>query len=97
MIPAVIIGAGGGPQLTALFEVRHREAPAGMRGQVFTTAASLKLAGFSAGAALGGALAGWSVTGCLLVAASIEVAAAAVYLVNGQRRWLREPQAVLIK
>jgi MFS family permease len=97
MIPAVIIGTGGGPQLTALFEVRHREAPAGMRGQVFTTAASLKLAGFSAGAALGGALAGWSVTGCLLVAAAIEVAAAAVYLVNGQRRWLREPQAVLIK
>jgi MFS family permease len=81
MIPAVLIGAGGGPQLTALFEVRHREAPAGMRGQIFTTAASLKIAGFAAGAALGGVLAGWSVTGCLLIAAAIEGAAAAVYLI----------------
>ena len=85
MIPAVLIGAGGGPQLTALFEVRHREAPAGMRGQIFTTAASLKIAGFAVGAALGGLLAGWSVTGCLLIAAGIEVAAAAVYLVHGRR------------
>jgi hypothetical protein len=85
MIPAVLIGAGGGPQLTALFEVRHREAPAGMRGQIFTTAASLKIAGFAVGAALGGLLAGWSVTGCLLIAAGVEVAAAAVYLVHGRR------------
>jgi hypothetical protein len=85
MIPAVLIGAGGGPQLTALFEVRHREAPAGMRGQIFTTAASLKIGGFAVGAALGGLLAGWSVTGCLLIAAAIEVAAAAVYLVHGRR------------
>jgi MFS family permease len=85
MIPAVLIGAGGGPQLTALFEVRHREAPAGMRGQIFTTAASLKIGGFAVGAALGGLLADWSVTGCLLIAAAIEVAAAAVYLVHGRR------------
>src|ERR1700677_744180 len=85
MIPAVLIGAGGGPQLTALFEVRHREAPAGMRGQIFTTAASLKIAGFAVGAALGGLLAGWSVTGCLLIAAGIEGAAGAVYLVHGRR------------
>jgi hypothetical protein len=85
MIPAALIGAGGGPQLTALFEVRHREAPAGMRGQIFTTAASLKIGGFAVGAALGGLLAGWSVTGCLLVAAGTEVAAAAVYLVHGRR------------
>jgi MFS family permease len=97
MIPAMVVGAGGGPQLTALFEVRHREAPEGMRGQIFTTAASLKIAGYAAGTALGGWLAGWSVTGCLLIAAGIEVAAAAVYLVNGQRRARREPQAVLIK
>jgi MFS family permease len=96
MLPAMIVGAGSGPQLTALFEVRHREAPDGMRGQVFTTAASLKIAGYSAGTALGGMLAGWSVTGCLLIAAAIEVAAAAVYLVNGQRKAAGEPQAVLI-
>ena len=56
-------GAGEGPQLTALFAVRHRETPANLRGQVYTTAASLKIAGLAAGAALAGPLAGWSVTG----------------------------------
>ena len=44
-------GAGEGPQLTALFAVRHRETPANLRGQVYTTAASLKIAGLAAGAA----------------------------------------------
>ncbi|HEX3304934.1 MAG TPA: MFS transporter [Streptosporangiaceae bacterium] len=46
-----LAGAGEGPQLTALFAVRHRETPANLRGQVYTTAASLKIAGLAAGAA----------------------------------------------
>jgi MFS family permease len=79
-------GAGEGPQLTALLAVRHRETPANLRGQVFTTAASLKIAGLAAGAALGGQLAGWSVTGCLLIAAGIELGAAAAYLMTGFTR-----------
>ena len=73
-------GAGEGPQLTALFAVRHREAPEHMRGQIYTTAASLKIAGMAAGAALAGPLAGRSVTACLLVAAAAELCAAAAYL-----------------
>jgi MFS family permease len=76
-------GAGEGPQLTALFAVRHRETPAHMRGQVYTTAASLKIAGMAAGAALAGPLAGWSVTACLLIAAGTELGAAAAYLTAG--------------
>jgi MFS family permease len=76
-------GAGEGPQLTALLAVRHRETPANLRGQVYTTAASLKIAGLAAGAALAGPLAGWSVTGCLLIAAGIELCAAAAYLTAG--------------
>ena len=78
-------GAGEGPQLTALFAVRHREAPEHMRGQVFTTAASLKIGGMAAGAALAGPLAGRSVTSCLLIAAGIELCAAAAYLLTGRR------------
>jgi hypothetical protein len=73
-------GAGEGPQLTALLAVRHRETPAHLRGQVYTTAASLKIGGLAAGAALAGPLAGWSVTGCLLIAAGTELGAAAAYL-----------------
>jgi hypothetical protein len=73
-------GAGEGPQLTALLAVRHRETPAHLRGQVYTTAASLKIGGLAAGAALAGPLAGWSLTGCLLIAAGTELCAAATYL-----------------
>jgi MFS family permease len=76
-------GVGEGPQLTALFVVRHREAPEHMRGQIFTTAASLKIGGLAAGAALAGPLAGRSVTACLLVAAGFELCAAAAYVLIG--------------
>lgn len=80
MLAVAVDGAGEGPQLTAVFEVRHREAPEHLRGRIFTTAASLKVGGIAAGAALAGPLAGWSLTGCLLVAAGIEACAAAAYL-----------------
>jgi MFS family permease len=86
-----LAGAGEGPQLTALFAIRHRETPARMRGQVYTTAASLKIAGLAAGAALGGPLAGYSVTTCLLVAAGIELCAAASGLLAGASRGRRVP------
>jgi MFS family permease len=83
MLAVAAAGIGEGPQLTALFAVRHRETPDHMRGQVYTTAASVKIAGLAAGAALAGPLAGRSVTACLLVAAGIELCAAAAYLVTG--------------
>jgi MFS family permease len=86
LVAVAVGGAGDGPQLTALFAVRHRDSPADMRGQVFSTAASLKIAGLSAGAALAGPLVGWSLTGCLLVAAGTELCAAAIYLVTGPPR-----------
>jgi MFS family permease len=86
-LAAVAIGgAGEGPQLTALFAVRHRESPEHMRGQIYTTAASLKIAGIAAGAALAGPLASRSVTGCLFVAAGAELCAAAAYLLTSTRQ-----------
>ena len=78
-------GAGEGPQLTALFAVRHRESPEHMRGQIFTTAASLKIGGLAVGTALAGPLAGRSVTACLLIAAGFELCAAAAYVLTGSR------------
>ena len=83
MAAVALGGAGEGPQLTALFAVRHRESPEHMRGQIFTTAASLKIGGLAAGAALAGPLAGRSVTACLLVAAGFELCAAAAYVLIG--------------
>jgi MFS family permease len=83
MLAVAAGGVGEGPQLTALFAVRHRETPDHVRGQVYTTAASVKIAGLAAGAALAGPLAGRSAAACLLVGAGIELCAAAAYLVTG--------------
>ena len=63
--------------------MRYREAPGPIRGQVFTTAASLKIGGLAAGTALAGPLAGRSVTACLLIAAGLELCAAAACVVAG--------------
>jgi len=86
MLAVAVSGAGEGPQITALFAVRHREAPEHMRAQIFTTAASLKIGGLAAGAALAGPLAGRSVVTCLLIAAGTQACAAATYLLTGPGR-----------
>nr|WP_230465980.1 MFS transporter [Nonomuraea sp. ATCC 55076] len=75
---AAVAGAGEGPQLTALFAVRHREAPARLRGQVFTTGASMKVTSFAIGSALAGPLAAYSVGLTLLAGAALQVLAVAV-------------------
>ncbi|CAM5557102.1 hypothetical protein GCM10010329_25190 [Streptomyces spiroverticillatus] len=75
---AVLTGLATGPQLTALFAIRHREAPERLRGQVFTTGASLKITGFALGAALAGPLAVRSVPAALLAAAGFQTLAVLV-------------------
>lgn len=77
----VLAGAGAGPQLTALFAVRHREAPERLRGQIFTTGASLKITGYAVGAGIGGPIATWSLSGSLVVAAGFEILAAVTFVV----------------
>ncbi|HSV64550.1 MAG TPA: MFS transporter [Mycobacteriales bacterium] len=51
---AVVAGLAGGPLLSALFATRQRYTPPGLLGQISTTGASLKLAAFSLGSAMGG-------------------------------------------
>ncbi|NEW69434.1 MFS transporter [Streptomyces rhizosphaericus] len=81
LIAAVLLtGTAEGPQLTALFAIRHREAPERLRGQVFTTGASLKITGFALGAALAGPLATWSLPGALVVAGGCEALAVLVFV-----------------
>ncbi|WP_405801326.1 MFS transporter [Streptomyces sp. NBC_01506] len=72
----LLVGLGEGPQLTALFAIRHRESPERLRGQIFTTGASLKISGFALGAGLAGPLATRSPTGALLTAAGVQGLAA---------------------
>ncbi|MBP8536182.1 MFS transporter [Streptomyces sp. MK37H] len=81
LIAAVLLtGAAEGPQLTALFAIRHREAPERLRGQVFTTGASLKITGFALGAALAGPLATWSLPVALVAAGGCEALAVLVFV-----------------
>ncbi|TDD47224.1 MFS transporter [Nonomuraea terrae] len=80
VVAAAVVGAGEGPQLTALFAVRHREAPARLRGQVFTTGASLKITSFALGAALAGPLAAYSTGAALAAGAALQAAAVAALL-----------------
>jgi predicted MFS family arabinose efflux permease len=90
---AVLAGAAEGPQLTALFAIRHRDAPAALRGQVFTTGASLKTAGYALGTALAGPLAARSLPGALLTGAGFEGVAALVWVLVGRRRGRLRPGA----
>ncbi|MGP4098534.1 MFS transporter [Nonomuraea sp. KM90] len=80
VVAAAVAGLGEGPQLTALFAVRHREAPARLRSQVFTTGASLKITSYAIGAALAGPLAAYSVGAALLAGAALQALALAVLL-----------------
>jgi predicted MFS family arabinose efflux permease len=86
---AFVAGEAEGPQLAAVFQVRHREAPEALRSQLFTTAASVKMSAFAAGSAATGALAVHSVTACLLAAAgaqALAIAAVAALTARGRRR-----------
>jgi hypothetical protein len=86
---AFVAGVAEGPQLAAVFHVRHREAPEALRSQLFTTAASVKMSAFALGSAAAGALAVHSVTACLFAAAgaqALAVAAVAALTARGRRR-----------
>ncbi|WP_436889015.1 MFS transporter [Nocardiopsis dassonvillei] len=76
LVSLAAVGAAEGPQLSALFAIRHREAPERLRARVFTTGASLKISAFAAGAALAGPLAQASLPVCLGAAAALHLAAA---------------------
>jgi MFS family permease len=81
-----IVGVADGPQLAAVFAVRHREAPARLRGQVFTTAASLKISAGAVGAALAGQLAAHSPAVLLAAAAATQAAALAAFALTSMTR-----------
>ncbi|MFD4370973.1 MFS transporter [Streptomyces sp. NPDC058486] len=79
-------GAAEGPQLTALFTVRHNETPRQLRNHVFTTGASLKITSFALGAAAAGQVATRSLPSALLLAAAACAASALPYAGARTRR-----------
>jgi MFS family permease len=79
VVAALLTGVGAGPQLTALFAIRHREAPERLRGQVFTSGASLKITGFAVGAAVAGPIAGHCLPAALAVASGTGAVAVGAF------------------
>jgi MFS family permease len=59
LVAAFVAGLFDGPLLAATLNLRQRCAPAWLRTQVFTTAASLKIGAFAVGSALAGPMAAW--------------------------------------
>ncbi|HSX02258.1 MAG TPA: MFS transporter [Candidatus Saccharimonadia bacterium] len=84
LIAMLIAGLADGPQLAAIFAVRHREAPERSRSQVFTTGASLKITMAALGAVLAGQLAGISLLVMVLIAAFVQIMAAISFVLSSR-------------
>ncbi|HSX28461.1 MAG TPA: MFS transporter [Candidatus Saccharimonadales bacterium] len=80
----LVAGLADGPQLAAIFAVRHREAPSYSRSQVFTTGASLKITAAAAGALLAGYLVAESLQVTILVICLVQLMAATSFMVLGR-------------
>lgn len=91
-VALVLIALSGfmdGPNLSATFAARQRWTPRALHGQIFTTAASVKVGSFAIGAALAGpAVVELGASGALLLTAGFQFAAAGLGLLA-----LREGEA----
>jgi predicted MFS family arabinose efflux permease len=83
-----LAGVADGPNLSATFAARQRWTPPELHGQIFTTAASVKVGAFSLGAALAGpVVVELGARGALVLTASVQLAAAAAgWLMAKERR-----------
>jgi MFS family permease len=79
---AAVLGMADGPQLASIFAIRQRDAPRRLRGQIFTTAASVKLTSGAIGALAGGALLGAGADRALLAAAGAQATAVVVWVLT---------------
>jgi MFS family permease len=81
-----LAGLVEGPAFAATFATRQRWSPPALRGQIFTTAASLKLGAFAVGSALAGPVLDRAGDGGTLVAVgAVQLAAVALGRVTGAR------------
>jgi predicted MFS family arabinose efflux permease len=84
LLLVALAGVLEGPAFAATFTTRQRWSPADLRGQIFTTAASLKLGAFAVGAALAGPIVErLGAGGALLAAGAVHVLAAALGIAAG--------------
>jgi MFS family permease len=81
-----LAGLAEGPAFAATFATRQRWSPPALRGQIFTTAASVKLGAFAVGSALAGpVVAEAGVTGALVAVGALQLLAVALGRAAGAR------------
>ena len=81
-----LAGLAEGPAFAATFATRQRWSPPSLRGQIFTTAASLKLGAFAVGSALAGpVLSRADVAGTLVAVGTIQLLAVGLGHAAGAR------------
>jgi MFS family permease len=86
LVLVALAGTVEGPAFAATFATRQRWSPPPLRGQIFTTAASLKLGAFAVGSALAGpAVDGAGVAGTLVAVGAIQLLAVALGRAAGAR------------
>ena len=68
LVLVALAGVAEGPSFAATFATRQRWSPPALRGQIFTTAASLKLGAFAVGSAVAAPTLAWAGVGGALVA-----------------------------
>jgi predicted MFS family arabinose efflux permease len=84
LLLVALAGVLEGPAFAATFATRQRWSPAALRGQIFTTAASLKVGAFAVGAALAGpTVERLGPGGALLAAGTVQVLAALLGIAAG--------------
>jgi hypothetical protein len=89
-----LAGLAEGPAFAATFATRQRWSPSTLRGQIFTTAASLKLGAFAVGSAMAGpVLSRAEVAGTLVLVAAIQLLAVVLGFATGARGSSQGPPA----
>jgi MFS family permease len=83
LIGAFVIGLTEAPQLTAMFLIRSRESPERVRGQVFTTASSLRMSAFAIGSAVFGSMLVFGTTTVIWAGVGLHVIGLALGLAAG--------------
>jgi MFS family permease len=87
-----LAGVVEGPAFAATFATRQRWSPPALRGQIFTTAASLKLGAFAVGSALAGpALGRAGVGGILVTVGAVQLLGVALGAASGARSSVQAP------
>jgi MFS family permease len=96
LVAAFAMGATEPPLVASMFQVRVRESPARVQGQVFTTSASLRMTAFAVATATCGWLLQWGVLAVIAFGVALHVASLVIGLALGpplppRTSWLRRP------